>query len=166
MQPSDGQAGAGFELMARLSASVDGLAGELKSDRDRRDRLSQLIQPFSIPSIAVPYGGATPGNGVGNTDVPNMLGPRSGQVWDVHQISTTGWATGTMSVFLDAVNGTLVAQFSAAPAVLNFGKGQLLITAGSRLIIVGAAATGAVAAAAVALRGVQMDARMLGDYLL
>lgn len=167
MQPSNpGGAAVGFQVMAALSASLDGLAGEMRTDRDRRDRLSQLITPFSVPKIAVPYGGATPGNGVGNADVPNLLGPRTGQVWDVHQISTTGWTTGAMSVFLDAVDGTLVAYFTSAPAVLNFGKGQLLVTAGSRLIAVGAVTGGATSAAAIAIRGVQMDAGVLADYLL
>lgn len=165
MQPSNGPA-AGFEVMARLSASLDGLAGEMKSGRERQDRLSQLISPLIVSKVAVPYGGATPGNGVGNTDVPNILGPRTGQVWDVRQISTTGWTTGTMSVFLDAVDGSLVAQFTAAPAVLNFGKGQIIVPAGSRLVIVGAATGGAVAAAAVSIRGIQMDAGVLADYLL
>ena len=162
MQPEGTRTEAGFELMARLSASMDNLADQVKASGNRQDRLSQAISPFNIG--AIPVNGT--GNGVGTLDQPNLLGPRTGQVWDVRQISTTGWTAGAVSVFLDNIGGTLVAYFAAGPALQNYGKGQLLIPAGSRLVVLGAVTGNPTTPVAVAVRGIQMDQRVLADYLL
>ena len=162
MTQTDERAGAGVEIGAAIIASIDGLTAEMGHARRHRNELRQKVWALEIPQIPVP---AT-GSGVGTVDFPTLLGPRTGQAWSIRRISTTGWTTGAVSVFLDDPNGTLVALFSAGPGVQTFGKGVLTVLAGSRLVVVGAVTGGGVTKAAIAIAGVQMDAHLLADYLL
>jgi hypothetical protein len=150
------------DLAATLVPAMDGLTAQMKRGHDRALRLSQNIWPFDIPPT--PIGPA--GSGVGNLDVPNLFGPRTGQAWSVHQISTTGWTTGTIEVHRDNAQGALVAIFTAGPGVQTFGKGSLTLVGGTRLVFVGAVTGGTSTAAAVSIAGVQMAEDVLADYLL
>lgn len=148
--------GFGFEVIAKLNLAVDGLASEMRSARERQQRLSQNIWALSLPKVVMP--------GVTSTyDVAAQFAPATGQVWDLRRIAVAAMTTGTLNVRLDdAVNGELIASFTAAD-VKTYGKGVATVVSNRRLCF---QATGTGTAAEIWVAGIQMAEAVFADYLL
>lgn len=146
----------GFELMAQLSASIGSMADEIRKTRERQERLSQNI--WSLNLGAFQFSGTT-----ANIDIPESLGPRTGQVWDLRRISAFGFTGGSVVVRLDdPTNGEAIARF-ATTGLQFYGKGQAFVRAGRRICL---QATGTTGVAGVHIAGLQMSDAVFADYLL
>lgn len=155
----------GVEAVLQLNASITGLAGEMGRARKRQEALSQNIWAFEITPI--PFVADADGNAL--LDVPNLLGSRTGQAWAVHRIAITTadpttWTQGTVTVAMNAPQGSPVAFFPS-PSVETYGKGQVLLTANTKLVVSGAGLPVG-QAMQFSMAGIQMSATVLADYLL
>lgn len=145
--------GLSFQFMAGLTASIEGLAAQMENDRAERQCIAQAIHPFKVPGIPVPSSGTL--------DQPNLLGPRTGQYWDIHRISCTGFSAGSVTAYLNSAFGDEVETFAAA-GIIKYGKAQQMLTAGDRLVFVATGITGSVV---VSFGGTEIAAPYIGYYL-
>jgi hypothetical protein len=148
---------AGFQFAANLSASIDGLAAQLKAADDRSRQCRAAIWTFRVPPVPM-----TLATGAGNLGSPAMFGPRMGQFWDIKYMVASGFTAGTVSVYLNSVNGDLIYGFPSAGSA-TFGKGQMFLQPGDRFHF---SATGITGTVAVSFGGVQMSSEFVGDYLI
>jgi hypothetical protein len=148
---------AGLQFAANLSASIDGLASQLKaaSERDRQCRAS--IWTFRVPPVPM-----TLTAGAGSLGSAMMFGPRTGQFWSIHYMVASGFTAGTVSVYLNSANGDLIYGFPSAGSA-TFGKGQMFLQPGDRFHF---SATGITGTVAISFGGVQMLSEYVGDYLI
>jgi hypothetical protein len=148
-----------IDFMVKFQASVEANTAELARARKRAERLSNNLWQLNPGAIPIPLSG-----GAGLLDQPNLLGPRTGQVWSIHRIGLWGM-TGTsnvINIFLDNVGGDQVATVTGAGS-LFYGKAQLLLTPGHRLVFQASSITGV---AQVGIYGVQMAEPLLSEYLI
>lgn len=157
------EAALSFEFAASLGISIDGLTNELRQARKRAENIAQLIHPFTIPPMAMTITGSA-GSGTGTLNLPNILGPQTGQYWDVHRISCTGFSAGTVSVYLNQNNADLVAVFSSAGVLLN-GKAQIILGGNDNLYFSAASATAASGYITISIAGTEIAAPLIGEYL-
>jgi hypothetical protein len=156
------EVGVGFDVSAllKMSASVDSLAAELQRTRQRTNQVAQSVHPFSIPPMPMPITSSA-----GTLNIPNILGPQTGNYWDVHRISVTGFSAGTVSVYLGQNGAELLAVFSTAGVLLN-GKAQILLNGNDAMYFAGTSITAATGYVTVSVAGVEIAASCIGDYLL
>jgi hypothetical protein len=133
--------GAGLEIQAQVSltAAVGDLVTELRASRGRhRDPVPLQQVPLACPQFA--------GGGSGGLDYPDNLKAKTGYYWAVRRLALTGWSAGSVIVY---VNGTVAAPgepvaLCPVPAVLTYGRGELLLNPDDRLIVVATGITGVV----------------------
>jgi hypothetical protein len=120
-----------------FEAEIDLTGGEGKSEKreNKKSDLSQRVysKTFDPNSIAL-----TGGNGT--LDLATQYGPIRGFMWGVRRITLYGYTAGTVTVFID--NFEPVAFPSAG--TFTFGKSELLLDQGQRLVFVATGITGAV----------------------
>jgi hypothetical protein len=146
--------GPSLDVWASFTASIDRVQRELAWQRDRVQRRIVALQPVkvTVPPITT------------NTtlDVPDLLGPKDGYVWDLHLVILAASFTGGTVTMLSGGGGTIEFQFSQA-GMLQYGKAQLVLMPHDRLTFTTAALAGT---AQLFLRGVQMELDQLPDYLI
>jgi hypothetical protein len=98
----------------------------------------------------------------GTISQPNLHGPRTGQVWDVHSVTVTGFTAGTVTAYLNSTAGDTVLVFST-PGVYQMGKAQLILQASDYLVFGATSITGTVT---VQVAGVELARDLLGEYLI
>lgn len=147
--------GLGFSV--ELQASIDSLSGEMAMARHRATRLNQMITLARVPGIPVQLSG-----GDGTLQLPNILGPMTGQWWDIRRIAVWGFTAGTVNAYLSSPSGDLVLSWAAA-GVTTLGKAHVLLRPNDSLVFVATGVTGSVT---VALDAIQVEAPVIGDYLL
>lgn len=125
------------EVDASLAVQLGRVAGALESaERWRRDcagALQQATIPVNNPNAA------------GVIDLPDLLACKTGYVWSIRRLVVTGFSAGSVAVYKNAVGGEIVAPFPSA-AVFTYGKGQLVLQPGERLIFAGTGLTGTIQA--------------------
>jgi hypothetical protein len=140
-------------IMLSLNASIQANTGELARSRKRQEALQNNLWILDMGNIPMPNP---------TLDIPNLLGPVTGQAWSIGRISIFGFTAGSVSVFIDSVNGNQVDLLSAAGS-LKYGKGQLALTAGHRLVF---SSTGLTGTPIINVFGVQMAESLLPEYLI
>lgn len=158
--PGDAEAPAGLVdkitgLFADLSLSIGGLSQQMAGEMQRRARINANIMPLSVDLVGV--------TASATVDLPNILGPRTGWYWDVHTVICQNISGGTVTGYFGNSAGVQDFQFSSAGQI-NWGKWQNYLGAGERFVLVGS--SGLSGTAAITLRGVQIAAPYLGDYLI
>lgn len=137
-QPDDGAAGFDIELLASLDVNLGRVADQLAYQRDRHESLNQSVK--TIPNIVAPQ--LVPVSSAGTIDAADILGPKTGQCWDVKRMTAATFAAGTVTVYRDAqADQNELYVFSQAGSAF-FGSLQVTLEAGERLIVVGAGLTG------------------------
>lgn len=150
----------GFDLqiLAGLSASINGLSDQMRRQQDEREQLTQNIRYISN----IPYGQITT-TGVAY-DQPDRMGPRRGFAWDVRRITTTTFSAGTINWYVDAVADNNIVMVFTTAGVSLLGSGQIVIQDGQRLI---AQATGSLTGnVSLSIGVVEVAQQWLGAYLL
>lgn len=156
--PDQTSGGLNLEIMAGLSASLGQIQQDVTYLRGRHGGLCQSIRYIS--HITAPTANAS-----GIIKADDVLGPKTGQCWDIKRITAANFSGGTVSVYLDshqAPQNQLVA-FSQAGTYL-FGKAQLLLGAGDQLVVNCASATGGTVFVSIGV--IQIGAPWLADYLI
>lgn len=155
--PLDTSSGLNFQVMADLSANLGQVAQEMKLRREKETRLAQGVHPFMISPNQITLAASA-----GTLNQPNLYGPQLGNYWDVKCIQATGFSAGTVTVYYNQNGAEEAAIFSTA-GVLLVGKGQILLSGNDALIFVAASITGSVT---IAMRGIEIAAPLIGDYLM
>lgn len=166
--------GLDIEVAARISASLDGVAAEMRRQHDERQALNQAIYPITIPAQQ-----GTVASGAVAIGSSELTGPRVGVVWDVRRVTVIGLAasdvitlyrvsTGSSTTGEQAVNEiTQITNQStnAKDGIYSPGLGACLVRAGQSLLV--AAASGLMATTiTVTWDAISIDTPWLGAYLL
>lgn len=154
--PLEAAGGAGLVLGAEEGAAMAGTppSGDLRNAYSQW--VTQTIRQVPLPTQQVPLSA-----GAGVLNEPSQYGPPTLFYWSVRRITCWGFTAGTVTGYLDSVNGEAVAPFAQA-GVFTFGKGELLINPQSWLVFQAAGITGTVA---VAGRADQFPVSHLRYYL-
>jgi len=153
--PDDTPDGPGAAVWASFAASLDTVTAELAAARDHRERMIRAIRPFKVTLPAIT-------TAAGLLDLPDIMGPRDGYVWDVHVITLNTAMTGGTVIMSSGGGGTQEFVFSQA-GLLQYGKGQMMLMPRDRLTFQAAGLTGS---AQFCLRGTQMEVGLIAEYLL
>ena len=141
-----------------LAESVHGLDMAVRRQEAWRWRLAQNIAYIGL----IPWGSIAAASTT--LDVPNIMGPRTGQAWDFHRITCTGFSAGAVNIYLDAATtGNEVLIFSAA-AVTLVGKAQILVESGHRILAQSNSSFSGTAVLSCSVT--QVSQEYLADYLL
>ena len=131
-----------MELDVDVAARVTALLEDSQTARRRaEDRRMMCLRDFSQLPLAFPP--MVLAGGAGTLDMPDSLAAKTGFYWSVRRLTAVGWSAGSVTVFADSVVGEPLAPFPA-PAVLTFGRGELLLNPGSRLVVSATGITGSV----------------------
>jgi hypothetical protein len=150
-------AGAELQVLASLAASLGDVAAEMRAERDRRARLAEAIWPVG------PYSIVHSTTSSATIDRPELMGPRPGYAWDLKFLTAVGFSAGSVNVYLNGVsNNTQMLTFPQA-GVYQFGKLQLLLRGGDRLVVTTTGITGTVD---MTLAYVRIKLDTLSDYAL
>lgn len=82
-------------------------------------------------------------NGSGTIDSPDGLMAKTGYHWSIRRLSAVGFTAGTVTVYNSAAGGEVLFPFAQA-GTATFGRGEMLLQPGDRLVAVCAGITGTV----------------------
>lgn len=157
-QPDTGApAGIGLEFLASIDAQIGQLTEQAAYQRTRQGTLADSVSYISHITAPVP-------NAAGIIKADDVLGPKTGQAWEIRRMTAANFTAGTVAVYLDshqAPQNQLVAFTQAG--TFFFGGGQLIISAGDQLVVNASAATGTVF---FSIGVVQVAQPWLAEYLL
>lgn len=173
--PDSPPGGVDFSVMLGLQASIDTQNGLLAKQLDQQQQLNQQVYAVEIPPQTV----QTTESGTLLIASAELLGPRTGECWDVRRVSISGLAGNTESVPVYRVssptaasavgNNALVTMTppasSGSIATWSPGLGGCWLRAGQSLMIYQVSLTGSewVTLTADAIR---VPASLEGMYLL
>lgn len=127
---------AGLELEAGIQIAA-GLAQEMRADRDWKRRVAGALSQ-------VPFAGSvTLSSGAGTLDQPDLFQAKTGFYWSVRRLTAVGWTSGAVTAYKNSTNGEPVAPYPS-PSVFTFGRGELLLNPGDRLVFAATGITGTV----------------------
>jgi len=161
----DDTAGSILDVCAKIHLSLSDAVTEARTWRQNRERLIRSIHPVSVGQFPVTLSG-----GAGGLDLPDLLGPHGGYVWDVHAVIVSGFTAGSVAMFTggtplsaaQAGQGNLEFNFSSA-GQLTYGKLQLPLMPNDRLTFWATGITGAVN---VKVRAVEMEVAAFPEYAI
>lgn len=149
--------GLDVQAAVQLTASLNGVSARLDRDSAEQKKLNQAINFFPTINQAVPLSG-----GAGTLDMPALLGPPTGQAWDIKRIAALGFTAGTVNVYINNVNGELLVPFAQA-GVSTFTSQTAYLVAGQRLVFSASGISGTVT---VSIAGIHVPVIYEGAYLL
>lgn len=116
-----------IDFSAQIAASLDGLTAALTREASWRQRQMTVIRQ-------IPFAGSiTLSGGAGTDDQPDKLQAKTGYIWSVRRITSTGFTAGTVTAYRNSAAGEPVMPFPV-PAVNTIGRGELLLMPGDRLV--------------------------------
>jgi hypothetical protein len=120
-----------------FEAEVDLTGGETKSQKreTKKSDLSQRVYSKTLNPNSIPLVG-----GNGTLDLATQYGPIVGFMWSVRRITLYGYSAGTVNVLIDDLEPV---AFPSA-GTFTFGKSELLLDQGQRLVFTATGVTGAV----------------------
>lgn len=127
-----------LELTAQLCASLDGLTAQLQRQETERQRAAQCVRQLPLATGQMKLSG-----GAGTIDDPAQLRANTGYMWSVRRLTLSGFTAGTAVVYLNGIGGEPVAPYAEA-GMFTFGRGELLLHPGDRLVVAATGITGSV----------------------
>jgi hypothetical protein len=119
-----------------LTAAVNGMCARMDQETQLRTRAAAAFRqaPFviSVPLVS----GAASVNA-------SPIGPPVGSYWSIRRMSAVGFTVGTVSTYVDNVNGEPLCPFPVA-AINTYGKGEMLLHPNSRIAYTATGITGTV----------------------
>lgn len=160
-----GDGGGLLDVCASIRLAIGDAVTEARSRYENRQRLIRSIHPVSNGQ----YQAVTFGSGLG-LDLPDLLGPHSGYVWDVHAVIASGFTAGSVAMFTGATplsaaaagQGNLEFNFTSA-GQLTYGKLQLPLMPNDRLTFYATGITGVVN---IKVRAVEMEIAAFPEYAI
>lgn len=125
-----------LEMSAQLCASIDGLTAQLQREEQRRQQMCQAVRQVPLATGQMLLSG-----GAGTIDDPAQLRPGTGYYWGVRRLTLSGFTAGTAIVYKNSTAGEPVAPYAQA-GTFTFGRGELLLSPGDRLVVTAAGITG------------------------
>lgn len=116
------------EAHARLCASLDGLSSRMDREASWRQKVAGAVFPLEFA------GSVTLAAGAGTFDQPDAMAVKTGYIWMIRRFTVQGFSAGTVNVYRNSVTGEPILPF-ATPAVDTFGKGQMRLLSGDRVIV-------------------------------
>jgi len=139
------QPGSEVSIEAGVSVALGRIADSLDYESRWRSRIAQAVTQldFAIGDQITLSGGA------GTLDLPDKFAAKTGYMWSVRRLTARGWTAGTVTAYRNSTSGEPVAPWpdpggSAGGAVFTFGRGELLLKPGDRLVFAAAGITGTV----------------------
>jgi hypothetical protein len=86
------------------------------------------LDPLQVPLVA----------GSGTLDLPAQMGPVRGCIWSIRRLTLSGWTGGSVIAYIDGIDPI---PFAAA-GMYTFGRGELMLESGQRLVVVASGVTG------------------------
>lgn len=122
-----------FEL--GLAAQLGRVADALERAEAFRVKCAGALQqvPLFSPVLA----------GSGTIDSPDALMAKTGYHWSIRRLSAVGFTAGTVTVYNSAAGGEVLFPFAQA-GTATFGRGEMLLQPGDRLVAVCAGIAGSV----------------------
>lgn len=143
---SDGLgAGVEIDLGLHIGAAVGQAVGEQldrhwRREEARRRELNSKIMPLSVDPIPVPLVA-----GAGTLDVPRLLGPALGWVFQLDGMGAQGFTAGTVSVWASSVAGQGANIFTFTSAGVFYQRHFRYLRYGERLSFLASGITGTAA---------------------
>lgn len=125
---------AGIEVQAGLQVALGNLAQAVAREQAHRARMAACIQQ-------VPLAGGLPGSGT--LDQPDQLQAKTGYYWGIRRLVASGWTAGSVTIYKNAAGGEILVTYPG-PATFTFGRGEMLLNPGDRMVVVAAGITGSV----------------------
>jgi hypothetical protein len=127
-----------FDVGLQLIASLETVATKLAAEEHHRQKKAQAIR--QIP-LAANQAALTAG--AGTIDDPAQLRCPTGYYMGIRRLTLSGFTAGTAVVYLNSTSGEPAVPFGQAGSS-TFGKGQLLLHPGDRLVVSATGITGVV----------------------
>ena len=127
-----------LDIGAQLIASLETVATALAREQGRQQRMAQAVRQVPLVTNQMALSG-----GAGTIDDPASLRAPTGFYWGIRRLTLSGFSAGTAVVYLNSQYGEPVAPFAQA-GTFTFGKGQLLLHPGDRLVVTASGITGLV----------------------
>jgi hypothetical protein len=138
-QPPD--RGLNLQVAADIHASLTGLRADLAGERARQLAAGQNLMPLRIPLQSMTLTGTSP-NLTGTLDLPQVLGPSTGWVWQLDGAGAQGFTTGTVSMYLSSTADAEIVPFTSAGVF--YQRKFRYLTHGERVVFSAASITGTV----------------------
>jgi hypothetical protein len=122
---------------AKLTVALNSVASEMRAQREQQRLLSTVIRQ-------IPFAGQIPLTAGAGTlqSQPNMGVPQS-FYGSIRRLSAVGFSAGTVTPYIDNVNGEPIPPFPQA-GVFTFSKGEILLHPMSQLVVSATGITGTV----------------------
>jgi hypothetical protein len=124
-----------IDIGAQLVASLDNLTTALRKENAWRQKQAEMMRQIPLkPPQAV--------NGV--IDVPQALAVPTGYFWSIRRLTLSGFTAGTAVIYLNGLAGTTAGEpipFAQA-GMFTFGRGEMLLHPGDRLVVIATGTNG------------------------
>lgn len=159
----DAGAGVEVDLGLHIGAAVgrgvaEALAADRAGERFRRRALNGQIMPLSGDPIPIPVAA-----GAGTLDVPRLLGPPMGWVFQLDGMGAQSFSAGSVSVWVGSVPGQGANVFNFTTAGVFYQRHFRYIRYGERLSFVASGITGT---PAIWITGIAYTEELQGEVLL
>lgn len=155
------EAGADPGTFTGLAASA--ILGKLDSIADNtRPRAAKPRVPFEACHPIWQTGQIPLVAGAGNLQLFNVFGPQMPYWWDLRTLSFWGFSAGTVSAFMNNLNGEQVALAVTTPGQFTW-SGQMLMSPQDDLLF---SATGVTGVVNVTVRAIEVETAWLPEYLM
>lgn len=124
-----------LEVFAQLGVQLGRVADALEAAEQYRVKRRGALQQVPIFSPVL--------SASGTIDAPDALMCKTGYHWGIRRLAAVGFTAGTVTVYNSAANGEVIVPFTAA-GVATFGRGEVLLQPGDRLVAVASGITGTV----------------------
>jgi hypothetical protein len=154
MGPLGGRGEPGPELSAyaHLAASLDGLTGEMRAQRQREEDRRRLFTEAHMVPIALGQIPLTGGAGQLDTGGAGLSGPMRGYYWDVKRLVAASFTAGTVTAYINLVQDANIFAVWPSAGLYTFGRGEGLLTPQDRLIFTASSITGLVTISGAAIQ--------------
>lgn len=129
-----------LDLGAQIIASFETLAAKLDRQERREQRLAQAVRQVPLTANSFTAGGT------GIIDSSETLRVHDGYYWSVRRLTLSGFTAGTVTAYrnsaIPGVGEPLVPATVAA--TLTFGRGEMLLSPGDRIVLQCTGITGTV----------------------
>jgi hypothetical protein len=122
-----------IDLTGQLTAALGRVADGLDREARYRQRQAEVIRQIPIT--------APQANAAGIIDSPDLLAVKTGYCWGIRRLTLSGFTAGTAVIYNSSVVGEPLVPFSQA-ATYTFGRGEMLLKPGDRLVVAASNITG------------------------
>lgn len=155
---ADVGAGVEVDLGLHIGAAVgramsEALAADRDGERRRRAELNSKIMPLSLDLIPIQLTA-----GAGQLDLPRLLAPAMGWMWQLDGMGAQGFTAGSVGVFINSTSGLEVFNFLSAGTF--YQRHFRYLRYGERLVF---SATGITGTAAIWVSGLAYTEDIQGE---